>query len=337
MTQSGSTTVILGGGVGGLVTADQLRRALGKQHRIILVDREPRHTFSPSLLWVMNGDRQPHSISKELERIRRRDVEWLNGTVTAIDPDSHRVRVDDSDIAYDHLVVSLGAELAPEAVPGLPMFGHNLYTMDGALAAQAALGSFTGGTVGVVIGGTPYKCPAAPYEAALLAEDFIRRNGVRGHTEIHMFAPEGQPLPVAGPDVGASVVSILEQRGIHYHPGSRLQEVRPESNEVVFENGEQVRLDLLLYIPPHKPSTVVAESPLAGTGGWVSEVDPHTMETPFPNVFSIGDINLIPVANGLPLPKAGVFAHHQAKAVSKTIASRISGKGVPGEFDGGGS
>ena len=285
----------------------------------------------------MNGKRQPQKISKELERIHKRGVEWVNGTVTAIDPESRRVRVDDSNIAFDHLVVSLGAELAPEAVPGLSMFGHNLYTMDGALAAQAALRSFTGGTVGVVIGGTPYKCPAAPYEAVLLAEDFLQRSGVRSRTEVHMFAPEGQPLPVAGSEVGASVVSILEQRGILYHPGFKLQEVRPETNELVFENGEQAKLDLLLFIPPHKPSEVVAGSPLAGTGGWVSDVHLRTMETPFLNVFSIGDINLIPVASGLPLPKAGVFAHHQAKAVSQTIANQISGRGVPGEFAGEGS
>ncbi len=82
-----TTTVVLGSGVGGFVTAVRLRRRLGRRHRIVLVDREPRHTFSPSLLWVMTGQRRPEKISKGLERLQRRGVEWLNDSVTSIDPE----------------------------------------------------------------------------------------------------------------------------------------------------------------------------------------------------------------------------------------------------------
>jgi sulfide:quinone oxidoreductase len=285
----------------------------------------------------MSGQRKPESISKELQRIHKRGVEFVNGHINAIDPEKREVQVGDATLSCDHLVVSLGAELAPESVPGLPAFGFNVYTLDGAIGAREALGAFGGGTVGVVIAGTPYKCPAAPYEAAFLAEDLLRRLGVRGRSEVHMFAPEQQPLPVAGPVVGSAVRGLLEQRGIQYHPSFVLKEVNPDAKELSFGNGERVRLDLLLYVPPHRPAAVVAQSPLAGTNKWVSEVDSRTLETPFANVFSIGDVNLIPVASGLPLPKAGVFAHHQAEAVSRTIATRVTAKGVPGEFGGGGS
>lgn len=171
----------------------------------------------------------------------------------------------------------------------------------------------------------------------MLVEDFLRRQGVRRRCEVHMFAPEPQPLPVAGPRVGSAVVSLLEQKGIYYHPLHKLVEVYPETRELAFDNGERVKLDLLLYIPPHRPAEVVAQSPLAGSNGWVNAVNPRSMETVFSNVFSIGDINFIPLVSGLPLPKAGVFAHHQAEAVSQTIASRVTGKGTPGEFNGGGS
>ena len=50
------TVVILGGGVGGMIAASQLRRCLTPDHRVVLVERNADHAFAPSFLWLMTGE-----------------------------------------------------------------------------------------------------------------------------------------------------------------------------------------------------------------------------------------------------------------------------------------
>ena len=162
---AGKTIVILGGGVGGLVTANELRERLGKEHRVILVDREGRHIFWPSLLWVQVGLRDPDKIVRDLARLEKKGIEVLKGEVESIDPERKTVRVDNAELAADYVVISLGAQLAPEKIPGLAEGGHNLYSLEGATAIRDSLKKVDEGRVVVLTAGIPYKCPAAPYEA----------------------------------------------------------------------------------------------------------------------------------------------------------------------------
>jgi hypothetical protein len=60
-------------------------------------------------------------------------------------------------------------------------------------------------------------------------------------------------------------------------------------------------------LPPHRAPDVVSESGLTAENGWMT-VDRATLETAYPNVFAVGDVMLIPLSSGLPLPKAGVLA-----------------------------
>jgi sulfide:quinone oxidoreductase len=87
------TIVVLGGGVGGLVAATELRKRLPTEHRVVLVDRERQHLFAPSLLWLMVGDRKPEKIARPLERLRRKGVEVIQGEITRIDPERRQVKV----------------------------------------------------------------------------------------------------------------------------------------------------------------------------------------------------------------------------------------------------
>ncbi|MCH8086708.1 MAG: NAD(P)/FAD-dependent oxidoreductase, partial [Chloroflexi bacterium] len=119
------TVLILGGGVGGLVTANLLRKKLGKEHRVVLIDREEKHLFAPSLLWLMIGRRKPEQITRELASLRKKGIEVIRGEIEAIDPEAKTVRVDGDRLQSDYLVVSLGAQLAPERIPGLVEAGHN--------------------------------------------------------------------------------------------------------------------------------------------------------------------------------------------------------------------
>lgn len=210
---------------------------------------------------------------------------------------------------------------------------YNLYTPHGCAQIHAALEELTEGVVGILITAMPYKCPAAPYEAAFLAESFIRRKGIRRNVEIHLFTPEHTPMPVAPAAIGDSIADMLAARGIHCHPLFTFKELRPETSEVVSSDGRSHRVDLLIAIPPHQAPEVVRSSPLLGLSGFI-HVDPRTLQTDYDNVFAIGDVATIKLPNGKALPKAGVFAHAEAKVVAQRIADDADGKRSGAAFDG---
>jgi len=330
------TVVILGGGVGGLIAASSLRKRLPRAHRIVLVDREREHLFAPSLLWLTVGLREAESIKRPLARLERKGIEVRLGEVEKIDPETRRVTVSGETLDADYLVVSLGAELAPEAVPGLQEAGHNFYALTGAESLHAALGSMQRGRIVVLTAAPAYKCPAAPYEAALLIDAFYRERGLRDAVDIVVFAAEPGPMAVAGAETSAAVKQLLEAKGISYHPEHQVTSVDMAAKRINFANGGNAGFDLLAYVPPHRAPRVVRESALASETGWVS-VDRHTLETRFRQVFAIGDVVSIPLKLGKPLPKAGVFAHGEAEVVAKNIASLILGRDASERFNGHGT
>ena len=327
------TVVVLGGGVGGVVAASELRKRLPRSHRVVLVDREREHVFAPSLLWLIVGLREPESIKRPLARLERKGIEVRLGEVEMIDPAALRVTVSGKVLDADYLVVSLGAELAPEIVPGLQKAGHGFYTLSDAEGLHAALEWFIQGRI-VVLTATPaYKCPAAPYEAALLIDASCRKRGLREAVTIDFYAAEPEPMGVAGHDISAAVRQLLQMRNIPYHPEHQVTSVDTKAKRLDFANGAQADFDLLIYVPPHRPPRVILESALAGETGWVP-VDRYSMETRFPHVYAIGDVVSIPLKLGKPLPKAGVFAHREAEVVAQNIVASITNRPTSERFDG---
>jgi len=138
---------------------------------------------------------------------------------------------------------------------------------------------------------------------------------------------------VAGPAMGEVVVGMLTAKGISFHTTMSLDHVDPIGQELVFKDGRREVFDLLAGVPPHRPPTVVKESPLGNEAGWVP-VNQHTLATPFENVYAIGDVTTVTLANGRPLPKAGTFAHAEAETVAVRIATQIGGRVPQAEFDG---
>ncbi|MEX2049460.1 MAG: FAD/NAD(P)-binding oxidoreductase [Gemmatimonadota bacterium] len=328
-----ANVVVLGGGVGGIVAARKLRQRLGREHRIVVVDRSPDHLFQASLLWMMVGDRREDEIRRPLERLARHGIEFLQDEVLEIDTAHKLVRTRGSTLDFDYLVVALGARTVPESIQGFAEMAHDLYSPEGSRSIQAALGAFTGGKVGVLVTSMPFKCPAAPYEAAFLVESFLRAKGVRDRSEIHLYTPEHQPMPVAAAALGESVVAMLQARGIHYHPLFTFQGMRPEAREIVAADGRTEKVDLLIAVPPHQAPDVVRSSGLLGVSGWIP-VDPGTLRTEHEGVFAIGDVTTVKLASGKSLPKAGVFAHNQAEVVAREIADEIRGRKDRARFDG---
>ena len=333
--------LILGGGVGGQVLANDLRRRLPAEHRVTLVERDTRHAFAPSFLWVMTGDRQPHHVTRDLRQLVRPGVEVVKAEIRRIDLANRRVETDHESLAYDYLVVALGAELAPDAIPGLASAAHTFYTLDGATQLRAALDGVGGGTVAAVVSALPYKCPGAPHEGAMLLADFFRRRGRRDTIDVHLFTPEPQPMPVAGPILGEAVQQMLAQRRIGFYPSHKLTAVNPDSRELLFDAKPPVKYDLLVAIPPHRAPALVREAGLANDSGWIP-VDRQTLATRYEHVYAIGDITAVAVPGRwkpdvpLMLPKAGVFAHAEALVVARRIAAEIAGVAATDTFCGDG-
>jgi sulfide:quinone oxidoreductase len=332
----GRTALILGAGFGGIVTAQALRKALPRDDRVVLVDRAERHVFAPSLLWLLVGQRSAEQISRPLPALARSGIELVRGEIARIDPAARRVEVDGRTLTGDALVVALGAEYDLTAVPGLAEAGHCLYTLEGATAARDTLRAFSGGRIVVLTAVPQYKCPAAPYEAALLVDAELRRRGVRDRTDLAFYAAEPGPMMVAGPAVSAGVRGMIEARGIAYHAEHQIASVDPAARRIAFANGQTAAFDLLLYVPPHRAPAAVRAAGLTNESGWIP-VDRHTLATRFEGVYAIGDVAVIPLKMGRPLPKAGVFAHGEGEVVAHNIAVAWTGRGAPRRFEGEGA
>jgi sulfide:quinone oxidoreductase len=330
-TTAGQTVLVLGGGIGGVAAANRLRRGLDRRHKVILVNRDPDFTFAASYLWVMTGKRRPAQVTRPLHKLGRRGIEVVIGQVEHIDPTTRTVTVAGRKLTADHLVVALGADYATDRVPGLAEHGHTFATVSGAQTLAGRLDRIQAGRVVVVTAAPLYKCPAAPYEAALLIDAGLRRRGLRDQVQVAVRSAEPTPMPVAGPTVSQAVMQILAQRGIDYLPGRQITAAEP--GHIRFADDTTEDTDLLVYMPPITAPSVIADSPLAADDGWI-HADPNTLATGFDGVYAIGDTNQILLANGKPLPRAGVFAHSQAHTVADTIIAAIAGKPSPARFDG---
>ncbi len=334
---SGKTIVVLGGGVGGLVAANELRRLLAREHRVLLVERNTQHAFAPSFLWLMTGDRRRAEITRDVRALLLPGIDVIEAEARNINLADRQVDTTAGALNYDYLIIALGAELAPEMIPGLADGSHTFFTADGAAKLSGALRSFSGGNVAIVISALPYKCPGAPHEGAMLIADFFRKRGMGDKVNIHLFTPEPQPLPVAGPQLGEAVRQMLEARGVIFHPLYKLTGVDLQSRKLLFESKDAAGYDLLVAIPPHRSPGLVRQSGLANEGGWIP-VDPATLKTKHPDVYAVGDVTTIQLPGRwkpdtpLMLPKAGVFAHAQAQVVARRIAREVAGERAQARF-----
>lgn len=331
-----NTILILGGGVGGVVAARRLRALLPRDHRVVLVERAAEFVLQSAYLRLMLGRRSRAAITRPLANLAALGIEVVRGKVEAIDPARRAARVSGRELIGDHLVLALGAELDPAAVPGLEAAGINLYDPAGAERLHAARQEFRAGRIAVLVGALPFKCPAAPYEAAMLLEADMRRRGLRQSVAIDLYTPEAGPMPSAGPEVSRQVRGMVEAKGIGYHPEHAVAELDAASRSILFANGARAAFDLLVYVPPHRAPACAREAGLCGAGGWV-EVDRGTLATRFSGVWALGDMAGIPLASGKPLPKAAVFAQAQAEVVAHNIAAELRGEPMTKTFDGHGA
>ncbi|HET6779578.1 MAG TPA: FAD/NAD(P)-binding oxidoreductase [Nitrososphaera sp.] len=317
--------LILGGGSGGLATAARLKELLGDKISITVIDKQRSFVMGFSLLRVMTGEKTEQEVTVSKEKVSQKGIKFINTEVNGIDVKNSIVTTGQGEFAYDYLVIALGAELAPEKVPGFESAFH-MYTLEDAKKLRDALSSFRGGSIRLVVCSTPFKCPPAPYEAAMLIDDYLRSKGLRDKSDIQIFTLEPQPMPIAGPEVGNTVVSMLNEKRIGFHNNAKVSSIDGSSKQIVFENGTREKYDLLIAIPPHTSPKVVRESDLAdAASGWIP-VDPKNMQTRHDRVYAIGDVAAVKLpSSGMMLPKAATFAFGQAEIVASNIASLVLG------------
>ena len=326
-------TLILGGGFGGLAAGVELRRLLGPMHEIVLVDRAPAFAMGLRKLWELTGDATNAGGSRGRALLERHGIEFVQAEIVSIDAAGRSVETSAGALSADRLVIALGAVSRPDLVDGLADHGHDVWTFARVAGARHALAELDGGRIAVLVAGAPYPCPPAPYECALHVDEHLRKRGLRRRSELSVTTLQPILMPNAGKAGSDWMAEQLAARGIGHRVGAKAKRV--EAGRVVFDDGAEQPFDLLIAVPPHRAPEVAAASGLTGPRGWIA-VDPGTLATEHADVYAIGDVTTIPLANGLPLPKAGLIAERQGLHVARAIAAELKGSEPPAPFDGSG-
>lgn len=323
--------LVLGGGFGGIATAVALRERLAPADEVVLVERRPTFVMGLRKNWALAGTSTIAEGERSLATLEGRGIKVVQGTIESIDPGARAAVVDGERLDADAVVVALGAQRDPDAIPGFREHAIDAYDVAESAASAAAIDAFRGGRVIVGIFGAPYPCPPGPYELALLLMERFDANDIPGGMLV--FTPQAGSLPILGTAGCAAFDGRLVNAGITFRPKTVAESV--EDGFVVTGDGVRLPFDLLIGVPPHRVPPVVAASGLTGGGPWVP-VDRATLQTSFPGVYAIGDVTAIPLANGNPLPKAGVFAHAEGEVVATRIADHLAGRQPTATFTGNG-
>jgi sulfide:quinone oxidoreductase len=324
--------VIVGGGVGGTVTANRLVKKLDREVvagdvEITVVTANPNHVYKPTFFYVPFGDSEPEDASRPLADLVDRRVGLVYDRVDAIDTDVKSLQLAGGKaMEYDYLVVATGAIPDPEGTPGLGADGngHHFYDGDAATELRRELANFQEGHLVVSVVGTPHVCPAAPVEFTMMADARFRKQGIREDIDITYTYP--LPRLHGLRPVHEWMEPRFEERGIDTRTAFNPETVDGDANSIQSVEGPAVEYDLLVGIPEFEPGSLIAES---GLGDSWMEIDKHTLESDHAkDVFGIGDVT------NLPTSKAGSVAHYAAGTVVDRIADYVRGHIPRREFDG---
>jgi sulfide:quinone oxidoreductase len=326
--------VVLGGGTGGTMVANRLRRRFdADEAEIHVVDRDDRHVYQPGLLFVPFGLTSPDEIVRPRRRQLRNGIVFHEREIDAVWVERDEVLLDDGTILpYDVLVVATGSRLQPDETEGLlgPGWNENVftfYTPEGADALQSALERFDRGRLVVNLVDMPIKCPVAPLEFAFLAEWHLQERGIRDRVEIVYATPLDAAFtkPVASEHLGG----LLDEKAIELVTEFNAGEVDASRGKLVSYDGRELDFDLLVTVPLHGGAAFVEHSPGLGDALGFVPADERTLQSAArPNVFALGD------ATDLPTSKAGSATHFEAEVLVENVARFLDGKELEAGYDG---
>jgi sulfide:quinone oxidoreductase len=326
--------VILGGGTGGTMTANRLRRRFDRDEaEIHVVDRDNRHVYQPGLLFVPFGLAQLDEIVRPRRRQFRDGVVFHENEVESVSIERDAVLLDDGTVLpYDVLVVATGARLQPEETEGLDGPGWNervftFYEPESARALHGALERFTGGRLVVNLVDMPIKCPVAPLEFAFLADWFFRERGLRDKVELVYSTPLDGAF--TKPIASRQLAGILAEKNIELVTEFNAGEVDVVGGTLVSYDGRKLDFDLLVAVPLHGGAAYVERSPGLGDALGFVPTDKSTLQSSTrPNVFALGD------ATDLPISKAGSVTHFEGEVLAENVERFLSGRELDAEYDG---
>jgi sulfide:quinone oxidoreductase len=319
--------VVLGAGFGGLELSTILSEKIGDRLDLTLIDKSDSFYFGFSKFDVMFGRKSADDVKLYYSGMVKPGVKFRRENITEIDPAVKRVTTENGTYEADVLVVALGADYNIGATPGLAEAGNEFYTFNGAMRLRELLHTFKKGKVIVGVAGTPFKCPPAPSEAALLMHDYLTRRGVRDACEISIVMPFGLPVPPS-PDSSKALLTAFAERNINFIPKRVVKALDQSRKVAILDDGSEMPFDLFLGIPKHCAPDVVVRSGMT-ENGWIP-VDKTNLKTRFQGVYAIGDVTSVGT------PKAGVFAEGAARLAAESIIAELENGEVPSPYTGAG-
>jgi sulfide:quinone oxidoreductase len=322
--------LVVGGGVGGTLTANLLARKLRRRIdrgdlEIALVDESGSHVYQPGFMYIAMGGEREERLTRPERSLLDHRVRLIVDKAVRVDETARAVVLAGGEILpYEYLVLATGSQIMPEAIEHFAEEAHHFYTAEAARRLRHALDVFKGGRVVVAIASMPYKCPPAPLEVAMLIEAELRERGLRGASEVHYCSPIGRAFQIQ--TVSDMITPVLEKKDIRLHEFFNVERIDPERHVVESLEGEELAYDLLVLVPPHRGAPFLVESGLAAApGGWLP-TDRATLRVGGrPNVFALGD------ATDLPLSKAGSTAHFEAPVVVEGIVAALEHRAPAGK------
>ncbi len=325
--------VVLGAGTAGTMVVNKLRRRLPvDEWTITVVNKDEVHDYQPGYLFIPFGLNTPEQVRKQTRPFIHDGIELLIGDVERVETAANEVRLADGRVLpYDQLVIATGTTPRPDQTEGtLGTQWHRevgeFYTYDGAVALRDRLDTFEGGRLVVHITELPIKCPVAPLEFAFLADDWLRRRGLREKTELVFVTPLDGAFtkPVASRTLGG----LLEEKGILVEPDFMVERIDQDRQMLVSYDEREIAYDQLVTVPLNMGADFVAASGLGDELNYVP-VDKHTfLATGHDDVFALGD------ASNIPTSKAGSVAHFSVEVFVDNFLEHIAGRPMTHGFDG---
>jgi sulfide:quinone oxidoreductase len=326
--------VILGGGTGGTMTANRLRRRFDvDEAEIHVVDLDDRHVYQPGLLFVPFGLAHEDEIVRPRRRQLRDGIVFHENEVEEVWIERDELLLDDGTVLpYDVLVVASGVRLQPEETEGMTGPGWNervftFYDLPGATALARTLERFDGGRLIVNITDMPIKCPVAPIEFAFLADWYLRERGIRARSEVVLATPLDGCF--TKPVASEHLTYLLGRKEIDLVTEFSAGEIDGVGGKLTSYDGRELDFDLLVTVPLHGGAAYVERSPGLGDALGFVPTDKHTLQTPTkPNVFALGD------ATDLPTSKAGSVTHFEAEVLAENVARYFADRELDTSYDG---
>jgi NADH dehydrogenase len=348
--------LILGGGFAGMTTAECLERELEKDPSVTisLVSETNALLFTPMLAEVAGSSLEPSHISTPLRTTLHR-TDFVRGRITSVDLENRRVVLDAnmggnescrSELAYDHLVLALGAvsnylglsnvqKLAfdfKSLIDAIRIRNHVIEMFERAdresdAEARKPLLTFViagGGFAGVELAGA-----LNDFARGILADyPNLRREDVR----VVLVHARDRILPELSESLARYAQKHMEARGVEFRLNTRLTDARP--NVVVFSDGE-VPAETLVWTAGTAPNPLTQSLPLEKDKRGAVIVDATLAVPGHSGVWALGDCAaVVDAKSGKPCPPTAQFALREAATLAKNIRSSLQGRPARGfHFD----